>query len=60
MNLEIITSVIIGCFIYNILLKSLGNAIIKTAFSDKETKEQVKKTFREKVEESARKKGCPN
>ncbi len=49
MNLEIIGNVIIGCFIYNILLKSLGAAIIKAVASNEGVQKTTKEVVREEI-----------
>jgi len=51
MNIETILNVIIGLFIYNIIIKAIGNVILDKAFNNEDTRETVKKTFQEKLQE---------
>jgi len=50
MNLEIILSVIVAMFIYDIVLKAIGSVLLKHSLTD-EDKKQVRKTFQERIEE---------
>jgi len=54
--IQIIISVIVGMFLYDIILKSIGGAIISAAFNNKDTRDTVKKTFGEQIEELKRQK----
>jgi len=56
MNIETILSVIMGLFIYNIIMKAIGNVILEKAFNNDKTREQVKKTFQEKLDELSKEK----
>lgn len=54
MNIEIITSVIIGMAIYNMILKSIGIAFLKVILNTKtgqEKSKEVRKTFEERLKE---------
>lgn len=52
MNIELITSVVVGCFIYNIILKAIGNAILNKIVQGREKEilqHATKETFAEKL-----------
>jgi hypothetical protein len=54
MNLEVIINVVIGLFIYNIILKAIGNVFIQRILESKkgqEVESKVYKTFEEKIKE---------
>lgn len=59
MNLELITSVIIGCFIYNVILTSIGAALLKAVASNKAVEkgveQAVKKKFKDRLTEEQNK-----
>lgn len=56
MNLELIIYVIIGFFIYDVILKTVSRVLIKMIFTDDELDKQIKKTFDEKIDELKTKK----
>jgi len=54
MNLDIILNVLIGLFIYNIILKAIGNVFIQRILESKKGQEiesKVYKTFEERIKE---------
>ena len=54
MNLYIILNVLIGLFIYNIILKAIGNVFIQRILESKKGQEiesKVYKTFEERIKE---------
>ena len=54
MNLEVIINVVIGLFIYNIILKAIGNVFIQRILESKKGQEiesKVYKTFEERIKE---------
>lgn len=51
MNLDIIVNVCIGMFVYNIILASFGNVLIKHFLENNETVQKEKKSFRDRVSE---------
>jgi hypothetical protein len=54
MNLDIILNVLIGLFIYNIILKAIGNVFIQRILESKKGQEiesKVYKTFAERIKE---------
>ena len=50
MNIELISSMVVGLFIYNILLKAIGKAIID-AFMKTDVAQKEKKSFNERLAE---------
>ena len=59
MNLDIILNVLIGLFIYNIILKAIGNVFIQRILESKKGQEiesKVYKTFEERIKEKQEKK----
>jgi hypothetical protein len=54
MNLELIINVVIALFIYNIILKAIGNVFIQRILESKKGQEiesKVYKTFEERIKE---------
>jgi hypothetical protein len=59
MNLEVIINVVIGLFIYNIILKAIGNVFIQKILETKkgqEVESKVYKTFEERLKEKQQQK----
>jgi hypothetical protein len=59
MNLEVIINVVIGLFIYNIILKAIGNVFIQRILETKkgqEVESKVYKTFEERLKEKQQQK----
>ncbi len=59
MSLDIILNVVIGLFIYNIILKAIGNVFIQRILETKkgqEVESKVYKTFEERIKEKQQQK----
>ena len=48
-NLEIIFNVCLGLFLYNLILNSIGKAVLVYFLNNSETIQNEKKSFREKL-----------
>jgi hypothetical protein len=53
MNIQLILHVVAGCFIYNIIIKAIGNMIFKRIFGKDEDEftSVIRKTFDERLKE---------
>lgn len=51
MDASIILNVVIGCFLYNIVLKSIGKALIDSFVKTKTVEKELQKSFKEKLAE---------
>lgn len=50
MNLDVVISVVLGMFLYNVLFRALGSVIIRE-FMKSDTAKEKKSEFREKLKE---------
>jgi hypothetical protein len=51
MNLEIILSVFVGMFLYNIVIKAIGATLIKYFLDNSKTAQEQKKSFQDRINE---------
>lgn len=56
MNLELISNMLIALLIYNIILKAISGVIISSILNNTKTGSEVKKTYKELLEEKLKNK----
>lgn len=54
METELVISVVVGCFIYNVIIKAIASIFVKSFFATKvgkDIEEKVHKSFEERLKE---------